>query len=153
MNHSPIIIALDVASGAEARRLETALGDTSGFYKVGLELYAAAGMDFVRELKAQGKNVFLDLKLYDISEQVKRAVAVMAESGADFLTVHAVSPDGSRGGQLRRIVEAAGGDGADQLRRTGCSRRRKRVHAAGAGGKTGRARDLGGDERHCLLVT
>ena len=92
MNHSPIIIALDVASAAEARRLVSALGDSSGFYKVGLELYAAAGMDFVRELKAQGKKVFLDLKLYDIGEQVKRAVAVIAESGADFLTVHAVKP-------------------------------------------------------------
>jgi orotidine-5'-phosphate decarboxylase len=57
---------------------------------VGLELYAAAGMDFVRELKGQGKRVFLDLKLYDIGEQVKRAVSVISEAGADFLTVHAV---------------------------------------------------------------
>jgi orotidine-5'-phosphate decarboxylase len=92
MNNSPIIIALDVASAAEARRLVTALGDTADFYKVGLELYAAAGMDFVRELKGQGKRVFLDLKLYDISEQVKRAVAVISSSGADFLTIHAVKP-------------------------------------------------------------
>jgi orotidine-5'-phosphate decarboxylase len=92
MNNSPIIIALDVASAAEARGLVSALGDTADFYKVGLELYAAAGMDFVRELKGQGKRVFLDLKLYDISEQVKRAVAVISSSGADFLTIHAVKP-------------------------------------------------------------
>jgi orotidine-5'-phosphate decarboxylase len=92
MTNSPIIIALDVASAAEARRLVTSLGDAAGFYKVGLELYAAAGMDFVRELKDQGKRVFLDLKLYDISEQVKRAVHVISSSGADFLTVHAVKP-------------------------------------------------------------
>ena len=45
------------------------------FYKVGMELYAAAGMDFVRELLDQGKDVFLDLKFYDIGETVKRAVA------------------------------------------------------------------------------
>jgi orotidine-5'-phosphate decarboxylase len=92
MTHSPIIVALDVPSAAEARWLVSALGDTADFYKVGLELYAAAGMDFVRELKGQGKRVFLDLKLYDIGEQVKRAVAVIASSGADFLTIHAVKP-------------------------------------------------------------
>jgi orotidine-5'-phosphate decarboxylase len=72
--------------------LVSSLGSAADFYKVGLELYAAAGMDFVGELKAQGKRVFLDLKLYDISEQVKRAVAVISSSGADFLTVHAVKP-------------------------------------------------------------
>jgi orotidine-5'-phosphate decarboxylase len=92
MTNSPIIIALDVASANEARALVSSLGRTADFYKVGLELYAAAGMDFVRELKADGKRVFLDLKLYDIGEQVKRAVAVISGSGADFLTVHAVKP-------------------------------------------------------------
>jgi len=85
-----IIIALDVPSAEEARRLVSSLGETADFYKVGLELYAAAGMDFVRELKGQGKRVFLDLKLYDIGEQVKRAVATISTSGADFLTIHAV---------------------------------------------------------------
>ncbi len=92
MTNSPVIIALDVASAAEARALVASLGDTADFYKVGLELYAAAGMDFVRELKGQGKRIFLDLKLYDIPEQVKRAVAVISSSGADFLTIHAVKP-------------------------------------------------------------
>jgi orotidine-5'-phosphate decarboxylase len=84
-----IIVALDVPSAAEARSLVSSLGDAADFYKVGLELYAAAGMDFVRELKGQGKRVFLDLKLYDIGEQVKRAVAVISSVGVDFLTVHA----------------------------------------------------------------
>jgi len=92
MTNSPIIVALDVSSANEARSLVSVLGKTADFYKVGLELYAAAGMDFVRELKEQGKRVFLDLKLYDIGEQVKRAVAVISASGADFLTIHAVKP-------------------------------------------------------------
>ncbi len=87
-----IIVALDVPSAAAARRLVSCLGNTADFYKVGLELYAAAGMDFVRELKGQGKRVFLDLKLYDIGEQVKRAVAAISMVGVDFLTVHAVKP-------------------------------------------------------------
>jgi orotidine-5'-phosphate decarboxylase len=85
-----IIIALDVPSVPEARAMVSALGDDADFYKVGLELYAVGGMDFVRELKAQGKRVFLDLKLYDISEQVKRAVAAISAMNVDFLTIHAV---------------------------------------------------------------
>jgi orotidine-5'-phosphate decarboxylase len=92
-----IIIALDVPSAAEARALVASLGDAADFYKVGLELYAVAGMDFVRELKGQGKRVFLDLKLYDIGEQVKRAVAAISVSGVDFLTIHAV----------KQVMEAA----------------------------------------------
>jgi orotidine-5'-phosphate decarboxylase len=89
MNNSPIIIALDVETSAQARKLVSALGDVVSFYKVGLELYTAAGMDMVRELKAQGHRVLLDLKLYDIGETVKRAVAQVSRSAADFLTVHA----------------------------------------------------------------
>jgi orotidine-5'-phosphate decarboxylase len=88
--NSPVIIALDVSSAADARALVSALGADADFYKVGLELYAAAGMDFVRELKGQGKRVFLDLKLYDIGEQVKRAVTAISAAGVDYLTVHAV---------------------------------------------------------------
>jgi orotidine-5'-phosphate decarboxylase len=84
------MIALDVASAAEARALVAALGTDADFYKVGLELYAVAGMDFVRELKGQGKRVFLDLKLYDIGEQVKRAVTAISLAGVDYLTIHAV---------------------------------------------------------------
>ena len=48
-------------------------------------------MDFVRELIGQGKDVFLDLKLFDIPETVKRAVAVVARTGVKFLTLHSVA--------------------------------------------------------------
>ncbi len=81
---NPIIVALDVPSAAEARSLVDALGHSADFYKVGLELYAAEGMPFVRELLGRGKQVFLDLKLYDIAETVKRATAVIASSGVDI---------------------------------------------------------------------
>ncbi|MBZ5728973.1 MAG: orotidine-5'-phosphate decarboxylase [Acidobacteriia bacterium] len=90
MKPNPLIVALDVESAAEARALVAALGSQVNFYKVGMELYAAAGMEFVRELHAQGKDVFLDLKLYDIPETVKRAAAQVARAGVRFLTVHAV---------------------------------------------------------------
>jgi len=88
MNSHRIIIALDVESAAQARDLVARLGDSVSFYKVGMELYAAAGMEFVRELVEDGKQVFLDLKFYDIGETVKRAVARVAQTGVRFLTVH-----------------------------------------------------------------
>ncbi len=91
MSRDPLIFALDFASAREADDLVNAIGDSGGFYKVGMELYAAAGMDYVRSLTARGKHVFLDLKYYDIGETVKRAVSVAAKSGATFLTVHAVN--------------------------------------------------------------
>lgn len=83
-----LIVALDVETSVDARALVNALDGAASFYKVGLELYTAAGMDFVRELKSQGRRIFVDLKLYDIGETVKRAVAQVAKAGADFLTVH-----------------------------------------------------------------
>ena len=84
----PIIVALDVESAAEARNLVNQLAPEVHFFKVGMELYAAAGMDFVRGLAAEGHNVFLDMKFYDIGETVRRAVAQVALSGVKLLTVH-----------------------------------------------------------------
>jgi orotidine-5'-phosphate decarboxylase len=98
----PIIIALDVESAGEARALIARLGDSVSFYKVGMELYAAAGMEFVRELVGQGQQVFLDMKFYDIGETVKRAVAQVARSGVRFLTVH------GSGAVMRAAVEGRG---------------------------------------------
>jgi orotidine-5'-phosphate decarboxylase len=105
----PLIIALDVDSRAEADTLVTALGDSAGFYKVGMELYAVCGMDYVRSLVDRGKKVFLDLKFYDIGETVRRAVAVAAKSGATFLTVHAV------GQVMRAAVEGRSDSGLKLL--------------------------------------
>jgi orotidine-5'-phosphate decarboxylase len=99
----PLIIALDFNSAAEARALVKTLGAEATFYKVGLELYAATGPDFVRELVDQGKDVFLDLKFYDIGETVKRATAVVARTGAHFLTVHGIKP------VMRAAVEGRAG--------------------------------------------
>jgi orotidine-5'-phosphate decarboxylase len=89
--HNPIIVALDVESAACARALVARIGPRVNFYKVGLELYTAAGMEIVTHLLGEGKQVFLDLKMYDIPETVARAVAVVAQTGVRFLTVHSVS--------------------------------------------------------------
>jgi orotidine-5'-phosphate decarboxylase len=88
MTNDRLIIALDLDSAEEARTLVRTLGDQASFYKVGMELYATAGPDFVRELVDQGKDVFLDMKFYDIGETVKRATAAVARTGAALLTVH-----------------------------------------------------------------
>lgn len=90
MSHDPVIIALDVDSAQEADRLVNSLGDSAGFYKVGMELFAVAGPDYVRSLIDRRKRVFLDMKYYDIGETVRRAVAAAARLGATFLTVHCV---------------------------------------------------------------
>jgi orotidine-5'-phosphate decarboxylase len=108
MNEAPIILALDFESAEQARTLVRRLGDAAAWYKVGLELYTAAGMPFVRELVDEGKNVFLDLKLYDIPETVKRAVAQASRSGVRFLTVH-----GSNA--VMRAAVAGRGDAAVEL--------------------------------------
>src|SRR5579859_7720521 len=108
MTHNPIIIALDFDNPAQARELIVKLGDAVDFYKIGMELYAAAGIDFVREVVALGKQVFLDLKMYDISETVKRAVSVVSRSGARFLTVH------GHKSVMRAAVEGRG-DGGLQI--------------------------------------
>ena len=104
-----MIIALDVSSAAEALQLIEKIGPAADFYKVGMEMYAAAGMDFVSQLASFGKKVFLDLKLYDIGETVKRATRQICKTGVvTFLTVH-----GSR-----TVMEAAvegRGEGSTQL--------------------------------------
>ena len=73
----------------EALRLVDEIGPLADFYKVGMELYAIGGLHLVSQLRERGKQVFLDLKLYDIGETVKRATRQLcSKSGATFLTVH-----------------------------------------------------------------
>jgi orotidine-5'-phosphate decarboxylase len=80
---------LDVDTAAEALQLIEKIGPATNFYKVGMELYAAAGMEIVAQLGSFGKSVFLDLKLYDIAETVKRATRQICNASAPtFLTVH-----------------------------------------------------------------
>src|SRR5579871_161319 len=88
MINDRLIIALDFDTAEEARTLVKTLGCDASFYKVGMELYAAAGPNIVHEIVDQGKQVFLDLKFYDIGETVKRATATAARTGAHLLTVH-----------------------------------------------------------------
>ena len=83
-----LIVALDLPSVAEAEDMVARLGDAVTFYKVGMELTYAGGLDFARELARSGKKVFLDLKLHDIGTTVEKAAARVADLGATYLTVH-----------------------------------------------------------------
>jgi orotidine-5'-phosphate decarboxylase len=85
-----LIVALDFAEVGAARAFVDQVGDSVTFYKVGLELVLNGGLDLVRALKAEGKRVFLDMKLLDIPNTVEKAVANAARTGADFLTIHAI---------------------------------------------------------------
>jgi orotidine-5'-phosphate decarboxylase len=84
-----LIVALDVASPAEARALAEKLGDAARFYKIGLELFMAGGyFDLVDWLVARGSRVFVDLKFFDVPLTVRRAVANLRGRGVTFATVH-----------------------------------------------------------------
>ena len=84
-----LIVALDMPTPQEARVLVEKLGDAARFYKIGLELFTAEGyFELLGWLTARGNKVFADLKLYDIPETVRRAVANLRRHGATFLTVH-----------------------------------------------------------------
>ncbi len=100
------IVALDVADMASAHRLVKLLGSECRFYKVGLELFTAAGPDVLRWLRDEGCDVFLDLKFHDIPATMAGAARSAGKLGARLLTVHAAS--GTAG--IRAAVEGAGSD-------------------------------------------
>ena len=84
-----LIVPLDVPSHDDALALVDTLGDAVSFYKVGLQLALAGDYRAItRQLVDRGKEVFLDLKLYDIPNTVGSAVAQLGDSGARFVTVH-----------------------------------------------------------------
>lgn len=89
MSKAELIVALDVSSIEEAVAKVREIGDAVSFYKIGLELFSATGPDVVKAVKAEGKRVFLDLKLHDIPRTVERAVRSCAGLGVDLLTIHA----------------------------------------------------------------
>jgi len=88
--HADLIVALDLDSRAQAELLIARLGDSVDFYKIGYQLfYGGDGLALGRDLLAQGKRVFFDLKLLDIDNTVAKGVEAFARTGAQFLTVHA----------------------------------------------------------------
>jgi len=96
-----LIVALDVPKAEAARSLVERLAGRVGLFKVGSQLFTAAGPDFVHEIVARGEKVFLDLKFHDIPNTVAGAVASASRLGVSLLDVHGL------GG--RAMLEAAVG--------------------------------------------
>lgn len=87
-----LYVALDLPSIPDARALVKILGDSVVSYKIGLQLLPIGGVEFGKELAAQGKNVFYDFKLHDIGATVEKATRSIVPLGASLLTVHG-TPD------------------------------------------------------------
>ena len=86
---SPVIVALDFESSAEASALVDQLGPEADHYKIGLQLLTEAGPQVIRELVSAGKQVFLDLKLHEIPNSVANGVKAAGKLGVSMVTVHA----------------------------------------------------------------
>jgi orotidine-5'-phosphate decarboxylase len=97
-----IIVALDVATKAQALTLVEQLREQISFFKIGLQLYTAEGPQVVRAVTASGAKIFLDLKLHDIPHTVARAVESASELGVQMLTIHL-----SGGNEMIRAAVAA----------------------------------------------
>lgn len=88
-----LIFALDVSSVDEAKAIVNKLGDSVSFYKVGLELFMAGGYyDLIGWLNEQKKEVFVDLKFFDVPQTVASAVKQLRGKNVRFLTVHGNDP-------------------------------------------------------------
>lgn len=84
-----LIVALDYPDASQAKILLQELEGIPCYMKVGMQLYYAAGPDFVRELKTRGYKVFLDLKMHDIPNTVKGGAESITRLGVDMFNVHA----------------------------------------------------------------
>lgn len=98
-----LIVGLDLPNVAEAEKAVSDIGDAASFYKIGYQLAFAGGLDFARDLVAEGKKVFLDLKLLDIDNTVAKGVESIVGLGVSMLTLHAYPK------AMRAAVEAARG--------------------------------------------
>jgi orotidine-5'-phosphate decarboxylase len=103
-----LIVALDVPNVVQGLALADRLGESVGFYKIGLGMLTGGGLALANELKAEhGKRVFLDLKLFDIGATIEAAVRGIARFDLDFLTVH---------GDPQVVRAAANGKGGSGLK-------------------------------------
>jgi orotidine-5'-phosphate decarboxylase len=109
---NPIIAALDVPSAEPALKLAEQIAPAVGAFKIGKELFVAAGPDIVKRVRATGASVFLDLKFHDIPNTVARAVASATRLDVQMLTIHT-----SGGGEMMRAAEKSAQDTARSLGR------------------------------------
>ncbi|MBN8247476.1 MAG: orotidine-5'-phosphate decarboxylase [Verrucomicrobia bacterium] len=110
---NPIIVALDVPDASRALQLARSVAPHVGAFKVGKELFVSTGPDIIRELRATGAAVFLDLKFHDIPNTVAKAVAAATRLDVQMLTIHC-----SGGSAMMRAAEESAQRAAQELGRT-----------------------------------
>lgn len=84
-----VIIALDFPSRGEVMDFLGCFGDRKPYVKIGMELFYAEGPEIIKDIKATGSKIFLDLKLHDIPNTVKRSMSVLSSLGVDMCNLHA----------------------------------------------------------------
>jgi len=109
---NPIIAALDVPTAEQALKLAEEIAPAVGAFKIGSELFTAAGPDIVKKIRATGASVFLDLKFHDIPNTVTKAVTAAVQLDVQMLTVHT-----SGGTEMLKAAEKAAEDVAWKLGR------------------------------------
>lgn len=102
MSSRKLIVALDVETVAQAREIVNALRGLPGMFKIGSQLFTAAGPEFVREIVNSGERIFLDLKFHDIPNTVAAAGVEATRLGVSIFNIHAAG--GSE--MMRRTAEA-----------------------------------------------
>jgi orotidine-5'-phosphate decarboxylase len=106
---NPIIVALDVPTADQALALAREVAPAVGAFKIGSELFTAAGPDIVRRVRDTGAAVFLDLKFHDIPNTVAKAVASAVRLDVQMLTIHT-----SGGSEMMRAAEHSAQQTASQ---------------------------------------
>ena len=109
---NPIIAALDVPTAEQALKLAEEIAPAVGMFKIGSELFTAAGPDIVKRIRGTGSNVFLDLKFHDIPNTVTKAVTSAVQLDVQMLTVHT-----SGGTEMLKAAEKAAEEAAWKLGR------------------------------------
>ena len=107
-----VIIACDFPTRERTLAFLDGFGEERPYVKIGMELFYAEGPDIVREIKARGHSIFLDLKLCDIPNTVKSAMRVLRNTGADMINLHAF---GTREMMTAALEGLTGSDGTRPL--------------------------------------
>lgn len=112
MSERDVIIACDFKNRADTMAFLEKFKEEKPFVKIGMELFYGEGPDIVREIKARGHKLFLDLKLHDIPNTVNKAMRNLARLGVDMTNVHAAGTIDMMKAALEGLAEGAEGERA-----------------------------------------
>ena len=104
-----VIIALDFENGKKTLGFLDKFEKREPFVKIGMELFYSEGPSIIKEIKARGHKIFLDLKLHDIPNTVTKAMAVLSALDIDMVNVHAAGGRAMMEGALKGLAQAGKG--------------------------------------------